>query len=92
MAWLVAFYLVRPVQSVAATAEAVLDGKDDVAVPNFRGPVPREVQRLGVAVNAMLDSLRHRAAETREALREAKTSNSAKSQFFPTSAMKSAHR
>ena len=40
MAWLLALYLARPVRSVAATAEAVLDGNDEVSVPEFRGLVP----------------------------------------------------
>jgi signal transduction histidine kinase len=82
MAWLVALYLARPVRSVAATAEAVLDGNDDVAAPEFHGLVPREIRRLGAAFNTMLDGLRHRAAETQQALRQAETSNAAKSQFL----------
>jgi signal transduction histidine kinase/CheY-like chemotaxis protein len=82
MAWLLALYLARPVRSVAATAEAVLDGNDEVAVPEFHGLVPYEIHRLGAAFNTMLDGLRRRAAETRQALRQAETSNTAKSQFL----------
>jgi signal transduction histidine kinase/ActR/RegA family two-component response regulator len=82
MAWLLALYLARPVRSVAATAEAVLDGNDEVAVPVFHGLVPYEIRRLGAAFNTMLDGLRRRAAETRQALRQAETSNTAKSQFL----------
>jgi HAMP domain-containing protein len=82
MAWLLALYLTRPVRSVAATAEAVLDGNDEVAVPAFHGLVPHEIRRLGAAFNTMLDGLRLRAAETRQALHQAKTSNAAKSQFL----------
>jgi signal transduction histidine kinase/CheY-like chemotaxis protein len=82
MAWLLALYLARPVRSVAATAEAVLNGNDEVAVPEFHGLVPFEIRRLGAAFNTMLDGLRRRAAETRQALRQAETSNAAKSQFL----------
>ena len=82
MAWVLALYLARPVRSVAATAEAVLDGNDEVAVPVFHGLVPREIRRLGAAFNTMLEGLRHRAAETRQALEQAEMSNAAKSQFL----------
>jgi signal transduction histidine kinase/CheY-like chemotaxis protein len=82
MAWLLALYLARPVRSVAATAEAVLEGNDEVAVPDFHGLVPYEIRRLGAAFNTMLEVLRRRAAETRQALRQAETSNTAKSQFL----------
>jgi signal transduction histidine kinase len=82
LAWLVALYLARPVRSVAATAEAVLDGNDEVAVPEFHGLVPREIRQLGAAFNTMLDGLRERAAETEQALRQAENSNAAKSQFL----------
>ncbi|MDR3531743.1 MAG: ATP-binding protein [Rhodopila sp.] len=82
MAWLLALYLARPVRSVATTAEAVLEGNDEVSVPEFRGLVPREIRRLGAAFNTMLEDLRRRAAETRQALRLAETSNAAKSQFL----------
>jgi signal transduction histidine kinase/ActR/RegA family two-component response regulator len=82
MAWLVALYLARPVRSVAATAEAVLEGNDEVSVPKFHGLVPHEIRRLGAAFNTMLDGLRLRAVETRQALRQAETSNAAKSQFL----------
>jgi signal transduction histidine kinase/ActR/RegA family two-component response regulator len=82
MAWLLALYLARPMRSVAATADAVLNGNDEVAVPQFHGLVPSEIRRLGAAFNTMLDGLRGRAAETRHALRQAETSNAAKSQFL----------
>ena len=82
MSWLLALYLARPVRSVAATAEAVLDGNDEVSAPTFRGLAPREIRQLGAAFNTMLDGLRHKAAETRQALRQAETSNAAKSQFL----------
>ncbi len=74
MAWLLALYLARPVRSVATTAEAVLAGNDEVAVPHFDGLVPHEIRRLGAAFNTMLDGLRRRADETRQALRQAETS------------------
>jgi signal transduction histidine kinase/CheY-like chemotaxis protein len=82
MAWILALYLARPVRAVAATAEAVLEGNDEVAVPNFHGLVPHEIRRLGAAFNTMLEDLRRRAAETRQALRQAETSNAAKTQFL----------
>ncbi len=80
--WLLALYLARPVRVVASTAEAVLDGNDEVSVPAFRGAVPREIRRLGLAFNTMLDDLRRKAAETLQALRQAELSNQAKTQFL----------
>ena len=53
-----------------------------MSVPQFYGLVPYEIRRLGAAFNTMLDGLRRRAAETRQALRQAETSNAAKSQFL----------
>jgi signal transduction histidine kinase/ActR/RegA family two-component response regulator len=82
MAWLLALYLARPVRSVADTAEAVLQGNDEVSVPAFHGLVPYEIHRLGAAFNTMLNDQRRRVAETRQALLQAETSNTAKSQFL----------
>jgi signal transduction histidine kinase/ActR/RegA family two-component response regulator len=82
MAWLLALYLTRPVRSIAATAEAVLEGNDEVAVPSFDGLVPFEIRRLGAAFNTMLEDLRRRATETRHALHQAETSNASKTQFL----------
>ena len=82
MSWLLALYLARPVRQVAATAEAVLSGNDEVAVPQFRGLVPREIRRLGAAFNTMLDGLRLRAAETRQALERAESSDATKTRFL----------
>jgi signal transduction histidine kinase/ActR/RegA family two-component response regulator len=80
--WLLALYLARPVRQVAATAEAVLSGNDEVAVPVFHGLVPQEIRRLGAAFNTMLGGLRQRAAETRVALARAENSDAAKTQFL----------
>jgi signal transduction histidine kinase/ActR/RegA family two-component response regulator len=82
LSWLIALYLARPVRVVASTAEAVLNGNDEVSVPEFRGAVPREIRRLGLAFNTMLEDLRRKAAETLQALRQAETSNQAKTQFL----------
>jgi len=82
MSWLIALYLARPVRAVAATAEAVLAGNDEVSVPGFHGLAPREIRRLGAAFNTMLNDLRRRASETRQALHQAETSNQAKTQFL----------
>jgi signal transduction histidine kinase/ActR/RegA family two-component response regulator len=82
LSWLLAAYLARPVRQVAATAQAVLAGNEKVAVPEFRGLVPREIRRLRSAFNTMLDDLRQRNASTTVALRQAETSNVAKSQFL----------
>ena len=82
LSWLIALYLARPVRVVASTAEAVLDGNDEVSVPEFRGAVPREIRQLGRAFNTMLDDLRRKAAETLLALRQAEMSNQAKTQFL----------
>jgi signal transduction histidine kinase len=82
MSWLIALYLARPVRLVATTAEEVLDGNDEVSVPDFAPWVPREIRRLGQAFNTMLGDLRRRAAETTAALHQAETSNQAKTQFL----------
>jgi signal transduction histidine kinase/ActR/RegA family two-component response regulator len=82
LSWLLATYLARPVREVADTAEAVLAGNDKVSVPEFRGLVPREIGRLRVAFNTMLDDLRERNAVTTVALRQAETTSVAKSQFL----------
>jgi signal transduction histidine kinase len=82
LSWLIAGYLARPVRRVARTAEAVLAGNQEVSVPAFGGLVPLEVRRLGAAFNSMLADLRRRNAETLTALREAESSNKAKSQFL----------
>ena len=82
MSWLIALYLARPVREVASTAEAVLEGNEEVSVPAFRGAVPREIRRLGLAFNTMLEELRRKAAETLHALRQAELSNKAKTQFL----------
>jgi signal transduction histidine kinase/CheY-like chemotaxis protein len=82
LSWAIALYLARPVRVVAATAEAVLDGNEEVSVPAFPSWVPREIRRLGEAFNTMLVDLRRKAAETRQALQVAETSNQAKTQFL----------
>lgn len=82
MSWLLALYLARPVRQVAASAEAVLTGNDDVAVPVFNGLVPREMRQLGAAFNTMVDGLGRQAGETTRALAEAERSNAAKTQFL----------
>jgi signal transduction histidine kinase/ActR/RegA family two-component response regulator len=82
LSWLLAAYLARPVRQVAATAQAVLAGNETVAVAPFRGLVPREIRRLRSAFNTMLADLRQRNASTTVALRQAETSNVAKSQFL----------
>ncbi len=82
LSWLLAGYLARPVRQVAGTAGAVLGGNEKVSVPEFRGIVPRELRRLRIAFNTMLDDLRRRNADTTVALRQAETSSVAKSQFL----------
>ncbi len=82
LSWLLAAYLARPVRQVAGTAEAVLAGDESVSVPAFHGLVPREIRRLRVAFNTMLDDLRQRNADTTAALRQAETSSGAKSRFL----------
>ncbi len=82
LSWLLATYLARPVRQVADTAEAVLAGNDSASTPEFRGLVPREIHRMRVAFNTMLDEFRQRNADTTLALRQAETSSGAKSQFL----------
>jgi signal transduction histidine kinase/ActR/RegA family two-component response regulator len=82
ISYLSALWLTRPVRQVAATAEAVIMGNDQVSVPAFGNWAPSEVRSLGLAFNTMLADLRRRAAETMQALRQAETSNRAKTQFL----------
>ena len=82
LSWLIASYLSRPVRQVAHTAEAVLEGNQEVSVPRFGGLVPQEIRRLGEGFNSMLADLRRRNAETLAALRQAESSNKAKTQFL----------
>jgi signal transduction histidine kinase/ActR/RegA family two-component response regulator len=74
--------LTGPVRQVAATAEAVIAGNDQVSVPAFDRWAPSEIHSLGLAFNTMLTDLRRRATETTQALRQAETSNLAKTQFL----------
>lgn len=82
IAYLVAFWMSRPVRQIAATAEAVIGGNDQVAVPPFGGWIPSEIRSLGLALNTMLADLRRKAAEIMQALKLAEASNRAKTQFL----------
>ena len=82
ISYLIALWLTRPLRQVAATAEAVMMGNDQVSVPTLSDWAPSEVRSLGLAFNTMLADVRRRAAETLQALRQAETSNSAKTQFL----------
>ena len=62
ISYLIALWLTRPVRQVAATAEIVITGNDQVSVPPFGGWVPQEIRSLGLAFNTMLDDLRRKAA------------------------------
>ena len=82
MSWLIASFLARPVRQLAHTAEAVLAGNEDVSAPAFRGWEPLEIQFLGQTFNTMLADLRRKHAAAALALREAQTSNLAKTEFL----------
>jgi signal transduction histidine kinase/ActR/RegA family two-component response regulator len=82
VSYLIALWLTRPVRQIAATAEAVMTGNDQVSVPTFGQWAPSEIRSLGLALNTMLADLRRKAAETLQALRQAETSNRAKTQFL----------
>ncbi len=82
VSYLVALWLTRPVRQIAATAEAVMTGNDEVSAPAFGVWAPSEIRSLGRAFNTMLADLRRKAAETLQALRQAETSNRAKTQFL----------
>jgi len=82
ISYLTALWLTRPVRQVAATAEAVMEGNEQVSAPAFGVWVPSEVRSLGLAFNTMLADLRRKASETMQALRQAETSNRAKTQFL----------
>ena len=82
ISYLTALWLTSPVRQVAATAEAVMTGNDQVSVPAFGKWAPSEIRSLGLAFNTMLADLRRKAAETLQALHEAETSNRAKTQFL----------
>src|ERR1700727_1958866 len=57
-------------------------GNEEVSVPAFGHWAPSEIRSLGRAFNTMLADLRRKAAETLQALRQAETSNRAKTQFL----------
>ena len=82
VSYLIAIWLTQPVRQIAATAEAVMGGNEQVSVPAFGWWAPSEIRGLGLAVNTMLADLRRRAGETMQALRLAETSNRAKTQFL----------
>jgi signal transduction histidine kinase/FixJ family two-component response regulator len=82
ISYLTALWLTSPVRQIAATAEAVMMGNDQVSVPAFGSWAPSEIRSLGLALNTMLADLRRKAAETLQALHQAETSNLAKTQFL----------
>ena len=82
ISYLIALWLSRPVRQIAATAEAVMAGNEQVSVPRFGNGAPSEIRSLGLALNTMLADLRRKAAETLQVLRLAETSNRAKTQFL----------
>jgi len=82
ISYLTALWLTSPVRQVAATAEAVMMGNEQVSVPAFGSWAPSEIRSLGLAFNTMLADLRRKASETLQALRQAETSNRAKTQFL----------
>jgi len=82
ISYLVALWLTRPVRQIAATAEAVMLGNEEVSAPAFGHWAPSEIRSLGRAFNTMLADLRRKATETLQALRQAETSNRAKTQFL----------
>jgi signal transduction histidine kinase/ActR/RegA family two-component response regulator len=82
ISYLMALWLTSPVRQIAATAEAVMTGNEQVSVPAFGTLAPSEIRSLGLAFNTMLADLRRKAAETLQALHQAETSNRAKTQFL----------
>jgi signal transduction histidine kinase/ActR/RegA family two-component response regulator len=59
-----------------------MEGNEQVSAPAFGAWAPSEVRSLGLAFNTMLADLRRKASETMHALRQAETSNRAKTQFL----------
>jgi signal transduction histidine kinase/FixJ family two-component response regulator len=82
ISYLTALWLTSPVRQIAATAEAVMMGNEEVSTPAFGTWAPVEIRSLGLAFNTMLADLRRKATETLQALRQAETSNRAKTQFL----------
>jgi len=82
LSYMFAIWLSRPVRRVAATAEAVVHGQEDIPAPVFGRLTPSEIQGLGRAFATMLSELRRRATEATQALKEAETSNRAKTRFL----------
>jgi signal transduction histidine kinase/CheY-like chemotaxis protein len=82
ISYLTALWLTSPVRQIAATAEAVMMGNEEVSVPAFGSLAPSEIRSLGLAFNTMLADLRRKASETLQALHQAETSNRAKTQFL----------
>ena len=69
-------------RQVAHTAEAVLAGNEDDRSRPSTDWYRSEIRQLGLAFNTMLEDLRRRNADIRLALRDAETSNLAKTQFL----------
>src|SRR3984957_694742 len=82
ISYLMALWLTSPVRQIAATAEAVMTGNEQVSVPAFGIWAPSEIRSLGLAFNTMLADMRRKAAEILRALRQAEMSNRAKAQFL----------
>ena len=82
LSYLFALWLSGPVRRIAATAEAVMDGDEDVPPPVFGPWAPSEIRALGVAFSRMLADFRGRAVDTMQALQQTETLNRAKTRFL----------
>jgi signal transduction histidine kinase/ActR/RegA family two-component response regulator len=82
ISYLVALWLTSQLRRIAATAEAVMMGNEEVSAPAFGFWASSEIRSLSRAFNTMLADLRRKASETLQALRQAETSNRAKTQFL----------
>lgn len=88
VSWVLAKYLARPVRQVAATAEAVFDGNENVEVPALHGLMPREIRQLCMAFSTMLDGLRWRTPAS--AFRHRSSRSSSRCSSRPTARLRAA--
>ncbi|WP_416898519.1 MAG: sensor histidine kinase [Minwuia sp.] len=82
LAWVLARYLARPIEDVAAVARSVRGGDVSARVGALPEPSPREITALAEAFNMMLGELQKTNAELRKKAAEADEANEAKSRFL----------
>jgi signal transduction histidine kinase len=80
--WLVGGFVSRPISAVSAAADRLAEGDTDARVPEPRGVVPLEVDRLTRRYNDMADAVAEARDAQRLALRAAEEAAEAKAGFL----------